>query len=852
MRNRGVPAGIPLFFLHLYPNVLQLCNPVFYEENMRSATRIIGIIAVLLLVFVVVIGAYLIITIRRPFPKTNGTITAVGLQAEVNIYRDEYGIPHIYAENEHDLFFAQGYTHAQDRFWQMEFWRHVGQGRISEIAGDATLESDKFIRTMGWNRLAADSLTYYETESPEMLAVLEAYSQGVNAYIDENRDSLSLNVTILGLANEPWEIEPWTLLNTLTWAMVMADDLSGNWSEEIDRAELVKELGEAQVASLLPGYPYATRPVIAPTDSLLNPPQPQSQNSILPTTIDWQRVNLNLVGRPPENGFALGDGPFVGSNNWVVSGQFTQSGLPLLANDPHLGIQMPSIWYEIGLHAPGWDVTGFSFAGVPGVIIGHNNKIAWGVTNVGPDVQDLYIEKINPSNPRQYEYEGEWQDMEIIQEVIKVNGGEDVTLEVLVTRHGPIISDLVDGTSDVLAMRWTAADSPRLLQSVFLLNQAQNFEQFREALRYWDVPSQNVVYADVEGNIGYQMPGRIPIRPNSDGLTPVPGWTGDHEWQGWIPYDELPTLYNPEQGYIVTANHAVVDQDYPYFIAFYWADGDRGQRITDMIEEAIANGKMTADDIAAIQFDSHLLMADDYIPLLNSLSSNDAQVQAALERLRGWDRQMRRDSVPAAIYAIFEREMAYNVLADDIGEDNVEEVINRVFLHQLATQPNAVWWDDSTTESPESPQAILLQSLDEAVTWLEENLGGDMNDWTWGRLHTATFVSNPLGQSGIGLIEAMVNRGPFPSDGSGSTVNSQSWRWSDPAGVTSHPSMRMIVDMSNFDQSRAVMPTGQSGHPYHSHYDDMMTLWLNGLHHPMIFSQEAVEAASVDHLILKP
>lgn len=819
---------------------------------MKSATRIIGIITVVLLVFIALIGTYLFVTIRRPFPTTSGTITAAGLQAEVNIYRDDYGIPHIYAENEHDLFFAQGYTHAQDRFWQMEFWRHIGQGRVSEIAGPSTVEIDKFIRTMGWNRLAANSLTYYQNESPEMLAVLEAYSEGVNAYIAENRDTLSLNVTILGLANDPWEIEPWTPLNTLSWAMVMADDLSGNWSEEIDRAALVKELGEAQVANLLPGYPYDTRPVIAPTDSLLNPPQPQSQNPTLPTAINWQRVNLNTIGQVPENGFALGNGPFVGSNNWVISGQFTESGLPLLANDPHLGIQMPAIWYEIGLHAPGWDVTGFSFAGVPGVIIGHNDKIAWGVTNVGPDVQDLYIEKVNPNNPRQYEYQGEWQDMEVVQEVIKVNGGEDVTLDVLITRHGPIISDLVDGTSDVLAMRWTAAESPRLLQSVFMLNQAQNFEQFREALSYWDVPSQNVVYADVEGNIGYQMPGRIPIRANGDGLIPVPGWTGDYEWQGWIPFDELPTLYNPEQGYIVTANHAVVDQDYPYFIAFYWADGDRGQRITDMIEEAIANGKITASDIAAIQYDSHLLLADDYIPLLSSLSSNEAQVQAALERLRGWDRQMRRDSVPAAIYAIFEREMAYNVLSDDIGEDNVDTIINRVFLHQLAAQPNAVWWDDSTTESPETSQAILLQSLSEAVVWLEQNLGNDMNEWTWGRLHTATFVSDPLGQSGIGPIETMVNRGPFPSDGSGSTVNSQSWRWSNPAAVTSHPSMRMILDLSNFDQSQTVMPTGQSGHPYHVHYDDMMELWLNGLYHPMIFSQDAVQAAAVDHLVLEP
>ncbi|MEJ2748090.1 MAG: penicillin acylase family protein, partial [Anaerolineae bacterium] len=617
---------------------------------MNRIARIGLIIVGILLVLIIAAGVLLTVVVRRPFPNTDGTLTLNGLQDKVEVYRDDYGIPHIYAQNEADLFFAQGYVTAQDRFWQMEFWRHTGQGRISEIVGDATLDSDKFIRNMGWNRMAQTTADYYKNEAPEYYAILEAYSAGVNAYIDAHRDDLSVNQTILGLVGEPWEIEPWTPVNTVSWGVVMSDVLSRDMFNEIHRAEQIKVLGEANVATWEPFYPYNDRPVIVPTEEMVNElPEMgllMGEDTAVARTIDWNHVNLNVMGTPPD-AYTFGAGPFVGSNNWVVSGEHTATGLPLLANDPHLEIQMPAIWYEVGLHAPGFDVTGFSFAGVPGVVIGHNDKIAWGVTNSGPDVQDLFIEKINPSNPNQYEYQGEWQDMEIIPEVIKVNGGEDVTLNVRVTRHGPIINEVVDGLSDVLAVQWAAEEPSRVLQSVILLNQAQNYDDFREALRYWDIPSQNVIYADVEGNIAYQLPGRIPIRKDGNGLVPVPGWTGEYDWDGWIPYEDLPAAFNPEKGYIVTANNAIVDEDYPYFLTYYWDNGNRSQRITEMLNEAISQGQVTADDFARIQFDSKSLTAEKYVPLLQNLSSSDSQVQAAIERLRGWDLQERRDSVPA-------------------------------------------------------------------------------------------------------------------------------------------------------------------------------------------------------------
>ncbi|MCB9009523.1 MAG: penicillin acylase family protein [Ardenticatenaceae bacterium] len=821
---------------------------------MKLAARIGLILVGILALLIVVLAIVGVVNVRRPFPDTDTTLTLPGLEEEVNVYRDENGIPHIYAQNEHDLFLAQGYVHAQDRFWQMEFWRHVSLGRISEIAGEATVSSDTFIRTMGWNRIAEESLAYYESEAPEMLAIMEAYSEGVNAYIAEQGDNLSLNYTVLGLVNDKWEIEPWEPLHTIAWAVVMADDLGGNWSQEIERANLIKELGEGTTANLLPFYPYDSRPVMVPTDAMDIEFSNDESETLLQQMqqVNWANVNTNVVGSYPADGF-LGGGDYVGSNNWVISGEHTDTGMPLLANDPHLGIQMPAIWYQVGLHAPGYNVAGFSFAGVPGIVIGHNDNIAWGVTNVGPDVQDLYIEKINPNNPNQAEFMGEWEDMEIIEEVIKVNGGEDVVVEVKITRHGPIISDLRDDTSDVLALRWTAHEPMRTLESIMGLNKAENYEDFREALRYWDVPSQNVVYADVEGNIAYQTPGLIPIRANGDGLVPVPGWTGEYEWEGWVPYEELPAVLNPEWGYIATANHAIVDEDYPYLITYYWADGDRGQRIVDMIEAELAgDGELSQEDLARIQFDSRNLMADSYVPLLDGLSSEDDKVQAALERLRGWDRQARRDSVPAALFEIFYMNLAQATLADEVGADNVSSFGGRILFHQLADNPEAVWWDDTSTNAEESQADILLAALADTVAWFEENVGEDMNEWTWGSIHTATFVSNPLGESGIGPVESLVNRGPFPADGGSSIVNANGWRWSNPAAVTGHPSMRMLVDMSDFDASEWVIPTGESGHPYHPNYDDQIELWLNGEYLPMVWSEDAVLETAVNHLILTP
>jgi len=808
---------------------------------MRTLLRVLLALLVILLVMGLVGSGYGFVTVRRSWPQTDGRIRAEGLQAEVTIIRDSWGIPHIYASNTHDLFFAQGYVHAQDRFWQMEFWRRIGSGRLAEILGESALDSDRFIRTLGWHRTAAREL---ELLGEEERAVLEAYAEGVNAYIFTHRGRLGLEFTLLGLTGVEFEPEPWTPFNTITWAKVMAWDLGGNRSDELLRAHIAARLGTPAVAELMPPYPD-DYPVIVPH----------------PLT----GATLEAVPEAAFEPFALGEGDDLGSNNWVVAGSRTETGMPILANDPHLSIQMPSIWYEIGLHCdpvgPGcpYNVVGASFASTPGVIIGHNDRIAWGVTNLGPDVQDLFIERVNPENPNQYEYQGQWLDMEIVREEIRVAGEEEpVVMFARITRHGPIINDVVGGTEEEwsfgwqpLALSWTALQPGTLMKSVLLLDRARNWEEFRDALRYWDVPSQNFVYADVDGNIGYQAPGRIPIRASGDGSMPVPGWTGEYEWVDYIPFDELPRAFNPPEGYIVTANNAVVEPDYPYFLSMDWAPGYRARRIVELIE---ADPSLSLADMQAIQGDSSPAWAREIMPYLRSLSGDDPRLNQALDLLRDWDGRAVRDSAGAALLEAFRVHLVDLTFGDELGEQLLRRARGTagVALVNLLADGSSPWFDDVTTSEVETRDEILLRALDEAVEELTETLGRNMGRWRWGDLHTATFKNQSLGQSGIAPIEALFNRGPVPVDGTIATVNNTGYSLSHPYTVKIVPSYRQIVDLGDFTRSVSMHTTGQSGHPFHPHYNDMIDPWRNIEYHPMLWERADVEASAEGVLVLTP
>ena len=601
------------------------------HRTIRRVLIAVGVVTAFLLVLFVA-G---ILLVRASFPRTRGTIQVPGLHSSVEVLRDTQGVPQIYATDTHDLFFAQGYVHAQDRFWQMDFWRHIGSGRLSEMFGESQLETDKFLRTLGWARVVREELAALD---PESLAVLDAYAEGVNAYLAQRRGpSLSLEYAVLGLLTPGYTPEPWTPLHSLTWAKAMAWDLGGNMKLELERAVLLRKLGPQRLAELFPPYP-AENPVI-----VAGPYAARTGGYTYAAELEAALPALSRVGaRMQTLNTLLGGGlDGIGSNNWVVSGSRTTTGAPLLANDMHLAPRIPSIWYENGLHcepvspACPLEVVGYSFAGLPGVIVGHNRDIAWGVTNVGPDVQDLYLERLNPQNSDQYEVNGQWVDMTIVEETIQVAGSEPVLLTVRTTRHGPILSDVDEaygglaaaqagatGESYAVALRWTALDPTSIVRSELHLDQAHNWDEFRAALRDWDVPSQNFIYADRIGNIGYQTPGRIPIRASGDGRLPVPGWTDAYNWESYIPFEELPSAFNPPQGFIATANNAVVGAGYPYLITTDWDYGYRARRIVDLLE---ATPKISAEDFQRIHGDDFNAMGPVLVPLLERLEFDERQ-----------------------------------------------------------------------------------------------------------------------------------------------------------------------------------------------------------------------------------
>jgi penicillin amidase len=856
---------------------------------------LIGLFSVLI-IMALVVGVVGLINVRRSFPMIEGeikissveglsTMNVQGIESPVDIYRDQMGIPHIYASNLHDLFFAQGYVHAQDRFWQMDFWRHIGSARLSEMFGDSQVETDAFLRTLGWRQIAEME---WENLSPESKAILLAYAEGINAYLaDHSGTELSLEYGVLKLINPDYVVEPWTPVNSLTWGKAMAWDLRGNMDEEIERSILLKTLTPEQVDELFPPYP-SDHPIIVPSiGDFTNSSAPRidhvnAMQSILKLS-NLENIKKNFTTLDSVLGPS---GSEIGSNNWAVSGSLTVSGKPLLANDPHLSIQMPSIWYQIGLHckpksdACPYEVGGFSFAGVPGVIIGHNDQIAWAVTNVGPDVMDLYIEKVNPENPNQYQVNGEWVDMVLRQETIKVAGGDPVTITVRATRHGPVVSDTYgpllqtikpeEGATPVkpyteqagiplpdpyvVSLRWTALEPGSVFEAIWGFDKAKNWDEFREAARGFEVPAQNLLYADTAGNIAYQMPGKIPVRKNGDGRLPVPGWTDEYEWTGYIPFEELPYQVNPTSGYIVTANNQVPPNDYPNLISTDWDYGFRAARIVELIENA--PGPIDTAYFQKLQGDNKNLNAETIVPLLMQLKVEDIKLDNARNVLTGWDYMDTMESRQAAFFERFWWFLLIDTFNDQLPENYAAAGGNRWYevIREVVNQPDSAWWDDVTTaDKVESRDDIFTKALVDAVENLNKYYGSDPAKWpAWGELHTSTFRNTTLGESGIAPIEGLFNRGPFPTAGGASIVNATGWDAGESFEVTWLPSMRMIVDLSDLNKSVTVHTTGQSGHAYSDHYIDMADLWRNIQYYAMWWDEQSIIDNSEGQLKLVP
>jgi penicillin amidase len=775
------------------------------------------IVAVLALTLLVPLAGWLFL--RRSLPQMDGTLRLTGLEGPVEMVRDRHGIPYIYASTDHDAFFGLGYAHAQDRLWQMEMQRRIGAGRLSEIFGEDTLETDQFLRTVGFYRAAEAA---WPALAPEVQSALQAYADGVNAYVASGA-ALPPEFTILGLTPEPWRPA-----DSLVWAKMMAWNLGESYGDDLIHADLLAILGPERSTQLAYTYPEDA-PVILPPDAMT-------------ALLEAQKTLRERTG--------LG-GKHVGSNNWVVAGTRTASGLPLLANDPHLGAQIPSIWYLAGMQGDRLHAVGATLPGLPSVVIGHNERIAWGVTNLGPDVQDLYIERINPANPNQYDVNGSWQDMQVIAEEIKVKGREEpVEWAARATRHGPLISDVTSQRGQALALRWPALDPGDTSISAFLgIDYSGNWQDFRDALSLYVAPSQNFVYADVDGNIGYYGPGRIPIRARGDGSVPVPGWNDDYAWTGWIPFADLPNAYNPSNGYVVTANNRVTPDEYPYFITNTWAPPYRAERITELLT---AGQRLTPDDYARIQSDQRSAQARELLPLLLAVQTQTAAETQALNILREWDGTVSPDAAAPAIYEAWYMHLYAALLGDDLGGELGKfftETDDPVLLKRILSGEDAVWCDDVLTPGTETCSETALVALQDALQELEKRLGNDMGKWRWGDLHRTVFPHNPLSQ--VGFLRPLFERSVV-TGGDDFTVNPSPYKLDAPFDSNWVPSYREIIDLADLGNSRFMHTTGQSGNFLSKHYDDLIPLWRGVQYVPMYWDRAQVTANAEGTLRLQP
>jgi len=805
-------------------------------------------------IFVLVAASLVWWYIFRPLPEVDGAATLPGLRKESTVERDTWGVPHIHTASLNDLAEAQGYVMAQDRLWQMDLLRRVARGRLAEIVGPVALPLDRRFRTFGFARAADRDVSLLDAEAR---SAYEAYARGVNRFIEEHQNRLPLEFSLLNYKPEPWQPSDSAVI-----AGYMYETLTDTWEEELNRSKLTARVGAERAKDLFSEDATIDHFVVGdpnvaddgsehsraktgdeeddddmPSDAVLKAdlgaapatqtPEPFTglASALWPSLQTW----IEDSRREIRHG--------LGSNNWVVSGAHTATGKPLLANDTHLELSVPPIWYEAHLTAPGWNVTGFTLPGAPLVIIGHNDRIAWGFTNNGADVQDLYMETFNPSAPDEYRVHGAWAKAQVFDEVLHIQGQPDEHMKLIVTRHGPIVRREGD---KAYALRWTATEPGGLFFTYNWLGRAQNWAQFRNELKHVWGPGQNAVYADVDGNIGYIMGARVPIRKKGHGEVPVPGDTDDYEWTGYIPFDQLPQAFNPESGLIVTANARVVGPNYKPYLTDRWEEPYRTARIYDLLHD---KRDLRPEDMLKVQTDTysypHVFLAEQLSLAVKTAQPKDARAQKLIERAQDWNGIADADSPLVSFLEATRRSALVLLLEPYLGKDtDLYQWRSTSFLQRILTDRPEKWLPPAYKTYDE----LLAAAADRAVGRLAERSRSErIEDWQWKRFDSLEML-HPIGHAG--LLKSLLSI----------TGKSQSGTVYSPRAATQHdgPAMRFVANPANWDDSILLIPAGQSGQFGSSHYTDQFSYWYEGKPIAAPFSDTAEARARRHTLILKP
>ncbi len=815
----------------------------------------------------VAIASLLVVAYRQlSLPKLDGRLSVAGLSAPVDVVRDAAGIPHVYAASDDDAWFTLGFVHAQDRLWQMELNRRTAAGRLAEVLGPPALDVDRFLRTMGIARNAAAVVAHLDADTRR---ALERYAAGVNANLVARRrlPRLALPIEFV-LTGAPFP-EPWTAADSIGWGTMVAWDLSTNWTSELARMRLAGRLTKRRIDELMPPYPGNPR-VDAEGRTIEAVPDAVLDVADYPALYRALGIDTRSLSDRAASLVALAPASHVeglGSNNWVVSGARTVSGKPLLANDPHLNLTTPSIWYMAHLSAPGLDVVGATLPGLPVVLIGRNARIAWGQTNTGPDTQDLFIEELRERDgTTEVRTPDGWQALETRSETVRVKGSDDVVLTIRASRHGPLVSDVSKAAGDAvrplgdgyaIAFQWAALDpDDSTIRAGFAIDRANDWASFVAALADWRSPQQNFVYADVDGHIGFIAPGRVPIRkPDNDlqGQVPAPGWDARYDWDGFVPFDRLPRRFDPPEGRIVTANHKVVDDDYRPFLTSEWAAPYRARRIESLLD---ATARHDVASFAAIQADVRSLAAVRLLPLLVDTTPSNDDAKDAIGLLARWDGTMAADRAEPLIFSTWLRELTKLVVEDELGADLATAFREQrtVFLVDVLSDRDgrSRWCDDVTTPAVETCGQMKTRALDLALADLRRRLGSDRGRWRWDALHFVRAEHRPFSRvpvlAPVFDLEGAVGGDSNTVDVAGYVVRDDT----DPFVVHHGPSLREIIDLGDPERSRFMFATGASGERLSPFYANLFDRWTRGESVPMRMRRASVEEGAIGTLHLVP